>query len=84
MRLEEGRTKQLLDPTPRNADQPRLRGSLTVDNERYGRYAGELQLTKCDLLPDEKVNVLGRVCVADRPLLDLIGANTAIQLIQEE
>jgi hypothetical protein len=84
VRLEEGRTKQLLDPTPRNADQPRLRGSLTVDNERYGRYAGELQLTKCDLLPDEKVNVLGRVCVADRPLLDLIGANTAIQLIQEE
>lgn len=48
-------------------------GSITIDNLRYGRYAGELQLTKRDLAADERVNVIGRVIEADRPLLQQIG-----------
>lgn len=48
-------------------------GSITIDNLRYGRYAGELQLTKRDLAADERVNVIGRVIEADRALLQQIG-----------
>lgn len=39
----------------------RRRGSVTLDNSRYGRYSGELQLTLRDLPADERVNVVGRV-----------------------
>ena len=40
---------------------PRVRGSVTVDNDRYGRYAGEIQLCRADYPADERVNVIGRV-----------------------
>lgn len=51
----------------------RPKGSITVDNERYLRYAGELQITLCDLPADEKVNVIGRVAEEDVALLSHIG-----------
>lgn len=44
-------------------------GSITLDNSRYGRYQGEIQITKRGLPKDEKVNVLGRVIEDDLPLL---------------
>lgn len=50
----------------------RDRGSITVDNERYGRYQGELQITKRDLPADDKVNVVGKVIVEDLNLLPYI------------
>ncbi|MFY9857009.1 MAG: DUF871 domain-containing protein [Exiguobacterium chiriqhucha] len=53
---------------------------MTVDNAKYGRYAGELQITKCDLLADERVNVLGRVIEADRPLIQSIGPGTKFRI----
>ncbi|MCI2033976.1 MAG: MupG family TIM beta-alpha barrel fold protein [Lactobacillus sp.] len=80
VRLMEGRQRQLL-PTAPTATLPRPCGSLTLDNDHYGRYAGELQLTKCDLPANSAVNVLGRVAAADRPLLALIDANTPIQFV---
>lgn len=55
-------------------------GSLTVDNARYGRYEGEVQLTQVDLPASDAVNVLGRVIAADRALLPFIGASQAIIL----
>lgn len=39
----------------------RPRGTITMDNSRYGRYSGELQLALQDLPADERVNVAGRV-----------------------
>ena len=60
----------LLEPAAL-ADRPV--GSITIDNLRYGRYAGELQITKRDLTADERVNVIGRVIEVDRPLLQQIG-----------
>ena len=48
-------------PTPPGDCRPRVRGSVTVDNDRYGRYAGELQLCRADYPADERVNVIGRV-----------------------
>lgn len=47
-------------------------GSITIDNERYGRYQGEIQITKRNLPADEKVNVIGRVIEKDLPLLNFI------------
>lgn len=51
----------------------RLIGSVTIDNNLYGRYAGELQITKRNLPKDERVNVLGRIVEEDIPLIDCIG-----------
>ncbi|WP_214830262.1 MupG family TIM beta-alpha barrel fold protein [Exiguobacterium sp. s56] len=59
---------------------PRPLGTITVDNAKYGRYAGELQVTKRDLLADERVNVLGRVIEADRPLIQSIGPGTKFRI----
>lgn len=40
---------------------PRPRGSITLDNDRYGRYAGEIQLCRADFPADKRVNVIGHV-----------------------
>ncbi len=53
----------------------RRTGTITVDNELYLRYQGELQVTKKDLPADERVNVLGHVVEEDIPLLPFIGGN---------
>lgn len=50
----------------------RLYGSITIDNCKYGRYQGEIQITKTDLPADEKVNVVGRVVAEDRVLIHYI------------
>ena len=55
-------------------------GSITIDNLRYGRYAGELQITKRDLTADERVNVIGRVIEADRALVKQIGPGGRFRL----
>lgn len=47
-------------------------GSITLDNQLYGRYEGELQITLIDLPADEKVNVLGNVIQEDQPLLKYV------------
>lgn len=44
-------------------------GSITIDNEKYGRYMGEMQITKRDLSADEKVNVVGKIVKKDLSLL---------------
>src|SRR5699024_11934146 len=44
-----------LDTIPRNI------GSITIDNQKYGRYMGEVQIIKTDLPMDEKVNVCGHL-----------------------
>ena len=39
----------------------RTLGSITVDNQRYGRYSGEVQLLRTSFPADERVNVIGQV-----------------------
>ncbi|WOV84870.1 MupG family TIM beta-alpha barrel fold protein [Sporosarcina jeotgali] len=60
---------------------PRPKGTITVDNERYLRYQGELQVTKIDLSADERVNVLGQVIEEDKALLKYIGGNQQFELV---
>ncbi|WP_152658155.1 DUF871 domain-containing protein [Oceanobacillus sp. CFH 90083] len=57
----------------------RPKGSITIDNELYGRYQGEVQITKVDLPADTRVNVLGQIHEKDIQLLDYIGGGTAFR-----
>jgi uncharacterized protein len=47
-------------------------GTITRDNDRYGRYRGEVQITLRDLPADERVNVMGNVVKDDLPLLSFL------------
>ncbi|WP_029269333.1 DUF871 domain-containing protein [Virgibacillus alimentarius] len=55
-------------------------GTITIDNKKYLRYQGEIQITKRDLPADEKVNVVGRVVSKDRPLLKWIRDNQKVRI----
>jgi hypothetical protein len=61
---------------------PREKGSVTIDNNRYGRYAGELQITLADLPANEKVNVVGRIMEDDLPLLAYVGGGQRFRLMR--
>ncbi|WML51410.1 MupG family TIM beta-alpha barrel fold protein [Neobacillus sp. PS3-12] len=58
----------------------RKRGSITIDNNRYPRYKGELHLVKDELPSDEKVNVIGEIAEKDVPLLHYIEAGTKFKI----
>jgi uncharacterized protein len=51
----------------------RQRGTITVDNENYLRYMGELQICLTKLPGDSRVNVIGRVIEEEIFLLNYIG-----------
>ncbi|CAM3194874.1 DUF871 domain-containing protein [Lactiplantibacillus plajomi] len=78
VRLVEGR--RLIKQVPPTAPQARPIGAITVDNDDYGRYVGELQLVKTPLPADAKVNVIGQVAASDLALLPLIGSNQAVTM----
>ena len=48
----------------------RLRGMVTVDNERYGRYSSEVQILLADLEADGRVNCCGQISEEDMWKLD--------------
>lgn len=60
----------------------RLRGSITIDNENYGRYTGEIQMIRTDLCSDSRVNVIGRVCEAAFPAMDAIRGGSRFLLVR--
>ncbi|MGF6953721.1 hypothetical protein QF028_006226 [Neobacillus sp. B4I6] len=57
-------------------------GTITRDNDHYGRYRGEVQITLHDLPSDERVNVVGRVVEADLPLLSFLQPGHIVKLIR--
>ncbi|AZB43106.1 DUF871 domain-containing protein [Bacillus sp. FJAT-42376] len=62
----------------------RKAGSLTMDNDLYGRYRGEIQIVKHHLPADERVNVIGWTAESDLPLLELIQPGQKLLFIQDE
>lgn len=50
----------------------RRRGTITMDNEDYLRYAGEVMIMRADHPQDPRVNVIGTIQKEYIPLLDLI------------
>lgn len=60
----------------------RTRGSVTMDNEGYKRYSGEVQITKKDYPADERVNVIGRVQEHYHLLLDNLSNGDTFIFVQ--
>lgn len=85
VRLAESRTYSCPGDTviPRGCV-PRVRGSITMDNQTYGRYSGEIQLIRRDLPQDSRVNVIGRVPENALPLADCIERGAKFRFVREE
>lgn len=56
------------------SDEKFERGTITVDNKLYGRYAGELQICLETLPVSQKVNIAGHVKKESQSLLKWIGS----------
>jgi hypothetical protein len=54
---------------------------ITMDNDGYGRYRGEIQICRRDLEADERVNVIGHVSSEDLPLLNLAMPGQKVKLV---
>ncbi|WHZ32885.1 MupG family TIM beta-alpha barrel fold protein [Desemzia incerta] len=67
---------------PGNCKERRI-GSVTIDNSVYGRYAGEIQVSKRDLPFDSRVNVLATVKEEYLGLLPYIGPARKFQFNAE-
>lgn len=61
---------------------PRERGSITIDNENYGRYTGEVQMIRSSLREDHRVNVIGTVPENAFPLMDCIKGGQQFMLVR--
>ena len=59
----------------------RTKGSITVDNIKYLRYSGELQICKKDYPICEKVNVIGHIDDEYLSLLNIVNRGSRIRLI---
>ena len=77
-----GRKNQPIEPLNTISDRPI--GTITIDNELYGRYAGEVQITKKNLPADQRINVLGRLTEASRDLVNYCGPGQTFEIIWEE
>lgn len=51
---------------------PRRKGSISVGNEAFLRYSGELEIARTDLQPESRVNIIGQVEDEFLPYLDYI------------
>ena len=71
------RTEEAVSP---ENNSPRLKGSITIDNDLYGRYRGEMQIALADLPADERVNVIGMVEQRDLPVLEHLKPGMIIEL----
>lgn len=67
---------------PQKRNEIRPIGTITMDNDLYGRYRGEVQITLRDLPADERVNVIGQVVPENLPLLAMITPGQIVELKQ--
>lgn len=83
IRSQESRLKSR-GPLEKGTIMKRSIGSITVDNDEYGRYAGEVQITKRSLPEDERVNVIGRISEDELSLLEYCGPGQKFEIVWEE
>ena len=60
----------------------RPRGTITQDNDLYGRYRGERQIVRHDLDRNPAVNVMGRICKSDLPLIEFLQPSQKLLLVR--
>lgn len=58
----------------------RKAGVITMDNQNYRRYSGEIQILREDLPQDDRVNVIGRIIPAYHFIMDCIKNGMRIRL----
>ena len=56
-------------------------GAITMDNDGYGRYRGEVQIAKTNLPANANVNVIGYVIEEDHELISLVRPGQKLKLI---
>lgn len=61
----------------------RVRGSVTIDNEKYGRYQGEINIMLVDMPADSRTNVIGKIDEKDLEQLELMASGTTIKFEKE-
>ena len=71
-RAMEGRTRFHDIPLPPENMAPRPFGAVTIDNQNYPRYAGELQIVKRPQAADPRTNVVAQVLPEEQFLIPLI------------
>ncbi len=64
--------------------QERPMGAVTIDNQEYLRYMGEIQVCKRPLPADPKVNLAAQVIPADLPLIQQIKAGMRFKLERDD
>lgn len=79
IRSAAARFKEIGDIIP-ESPLSRTKGSITLDNQLYGRYMGETQICLTDLPPDKKVNVVARIIPEDRSLLEWCKAGQPFEI----
>ncbi|MBS7577783.1 MULTISPECIES: MupG family TIM beta-alpha barrel fold protein [unclassified Enterococcus] len=82
IRSAEARFKKIDIISPEKALERHL-GSVTIDNEKYGRYMGEIQILKNNLPCDDKVNIAAKVVAEDLSLIDYIKPGDKFKLIEK-
>lgn len=88
VRIEESRyffentlNKDILkDDLPRGL---RTKGCITIDNLKYQRYAGEIQICKIDLPYDDRVNIIANIKEDDLFLLKYIKGGDTLKFISD-
>nr|WP_051356250.1 MupG family TIM beta-alpha barrel fold protein [Clostridium intestinale] len=61
----------------------RVKGSITIDNNGYKRYMGEIQIAKRTLVINENVNVIGEIINEDKCLIDFIKGEVKFKLLDK-
>ncbi len=60
----------------------RPKGTITIDNVRYQRYSGEIQITAADYPEDERINVIGHTEEAYVDTLESVKNNQKIRFVR--
>lgn len=81
VRSEQSRLRNRNDDIQPENTVVRRKGSITLDNNLYKRYKGELQLVKHELPSDTKVNIIGQIIDKDMPLIDFIQGGTKFKIV---
>jgi len=66
---------------PPEPPRERQKACITLDNEKYHRYMGELQIIKRPQPPDERVNVVAQVNKEEQFLLDYIAPGHRFRIL---
>lgn len=85
IRVEEARLLKKADEhiAPNNTTTREI-GAITMDNDAYLRYAGEVQIVRSALPADNRVNVIGHVSPKDLSILKLIKGGMKIRFVRED